>query len=143
VVIPVIIPPGIGGNQFAFVDPAGYVWIWDPYTGAAAMGANSAPVVFYTTADCSGTPYFAAPFQFPARFTFTVPVVDALVHVLPDAPSAQTIGFSSLYNGSCNPEPGGPYSLTVIPVSATLPATPLTPPTTPAIGDTLHPVYTP
>jgi hypothetical protein len=141
-VIPVVIPPSIGPiSPLGFVDSAGYVWQWDTYDGVrpAAVGQVAA---YYATTDCSGTGYLEYPVILPARFTFTLSGGDTLVHAFPDAPSSQTITVNSYFNGSCTTF-AGPSSMTVILLSATLPATPITTPTTLAIGDTLHPVYTP
>jgi hypothetical protein len=130
-----------------YVDPAGYVWRVIAFSPNFQLfnGAPPNMTALYDGANCTGTAYVDAyGYGFAPRQVFTTGA-DQLYHSIADNPNASfvspTIQSSrDSLGGACSV--AGPLGRPVLPVSATLPQTPIALPVNPFTLP-LHPEYSP
>jgi hypothetical protein len=130
-----------GQYALTVIDANGYVWLTDAWGKVDVNVDLTAPFLFYTTTDCSGTAYFD--FPLPPRYVFRMAVDGGGFRAMPDniAPSGPT-AYQSIRDSSnvCSASSGTTRPSTV-PYASTLPTTPITKPAS-LFTAPIHPEFT-
>jgi hypothetical protein len=116
------------GTEWLIADSAGFVWLTDGYGTISPVVAASAPTVFFTSTDCSGTAYFDS--------TLLPRMVQAYdsdlgsYRTMPSdvAPAAINYGSTRVVGQACTTMSGTTRASTVL-LTASMPATAIVKPT--------------